>query len=463
MTVRILVVEDEPAVNALLVEIIEELGFDGRSAGSAEEGLARLGQERFDMVFTDLEIPLVDGLSFTEKARLEHPGTPVIVITAKENVDAALQALHLGATDYVSKPFEAPRIRVAIERILMKRQVESENLRLKEVLRLSSPDSQLVGEDVAMKEVYQLISKVAPTKATVLILGESGTGKELVARVIHKGSRQNHDTFLALNCAAFTETLLESEIFGHEAGSFTGAIKKKIGLIEVAEGGTLFLDEIAETSPSFQAKLLRVLQEKEFLRIGGTRLIKVDVRILAATNRDIKNEVAEKRFREDLFYRLNVFPIVLPPLRDRRKDIPPLISRFYSEFSGKGEEEACTGVSAKVEQILSRYLWPGNVRELKNVMERALILAGDDPIEPQHLPREIIESQRPEEAMTKLVDLPLKEAKSQLEARYLTVLMQKYGGNVTKAADHASIGRGTFHDKLKKLGIDPDDFRSKDA
>jgi DNA-binding NtrC family response regulator len=463
MIVRILVVDDEPTENALLVEIIKGLGFVGLGAANAEEGMARLGQERFDMVFADLKIPHTDGLSFTEKVLKEHPGTPVVVITAKEAVDAAVKALHLGATDYVAKPFEAPRIRVAIERILIKKKVESENLRLKEVLRLSSPDSQLVGEDVAMKEIYQLVGKVAPTQATVLILGESGTGKELVARVIHNGSRQNLDTFLALNCAAFTETLLESEIFGHEAGSFTGAAKKKIGLIEVAEGGTLFLDEIGETSPSFQAKLLRVLQEKEFLRVGGTRPIKVNVRILAATNRDIKKEVAEKRFREDLFYRLNVFPITLPPLRDRRKDIPLLISRFYSEFSGKGEEEASTGVSVEVERILSRYLWPGNVRELKNVMERALILAGDDPIEPQHLPREIIESQRPEEAMTKLVDLPLKEAKSQLEARYLTVLMQKYGGNVTKAADHASIGRGTFHDKLKKLGIDPDDFRSKDA
>ncbi|MHC5036172.1 MAG: sigma-54-dependent transcriptional regulator [Planctomycetota bacterium] len=459
MPKKILVVDDNETVRELLIQIVEDLGYQGIAVPGGEEGLAKLESEDFSVVFTDLKMPRMDGMEFLRAVQEKDPTLPVVMITAYGTIETAVQAMRRGAVDFVLKPFPVPQIKVILDRVFHTQDMELENRKLRELIRIGSPDASIVGEDLRMKEVYQLIEKVAPTDATVMIEGESGTGKELVARTIHKHSRRKDGQFVSINCAAVTETLIESEIFGHEAGAFTGAVGRKLGLIEVAEGGTLFLDEIGETPQAFQAKLLRAIQEREFLRVGGTRPVTVDTRFIAATNKDLKAEVAAGRFREDLYYRLNVFPIPIPPLRERKPDIPLLIRHFLDSFSPQKEGELRERITPQAEAILAKYLWPGNVRELRNVIERAVILAGGEPILPEHLPTEVQTRRERLSELTRLATLPFREAKSQLEARYFRQLMREFQGNVSRAAEHAGISRGTFHEKLNKLGIHPNDFR----
>jgi len=459
---KILVVDDERSVRELLMQIVQDLGFSAEGAEDGEDALSWLETDDFSVVFTDLKMPNLDGMAFLKRALEKNPGLPVVVITAHGTVETAVEAMRLGARDFLLKPFPVPQIKILLDRIFRAQEMENENRKLKELLRMGSPDASIVGEDIKMKEVYSLIEKVSPTDATVLIDGESGTGKELVARTIHKKSGREDGNFVSINCAAVTETLIESEIFGHEAGSFTGATGKKLGLIEVAEGGTLFLDEIAETPPPFQAKLLRAIQEKEFMRVGGTKTIKVDTRFIAASNRDLKEEIEAGRFREDLYYRLNVFPIRLPPLRERKGDIPLLVRHILSDLARKRGIKEGFEIAPEAENILMKYPWPGNIRELMNVIERTTIICGTPRITAEHLPREIHTHRERESELTRLVDLPFKEAKAQLEARYLRQLLSEFKGNVSKASEHANIGRGTLHEKLNKLGIDPNDYRGGD-
>jgi DNA-binding NtrC family response regulator len=461
MPKKILVVEDEEDVREMLIQALEGMGFEAIGASDGEDGLAWVGAEEFAAAFTDLKMPNMDGMEFLQRAKEKKPLLPVVMLTAHGTVDTAVEAMRKGASDFVLKPFPLGQIRAILERIFRAQEREEENLRLKELLRAGSPDPAMVGQDLKMKELYGLVEKVAPTDATVLIQGESGTGKELVARVIHRKSGRDPENFVAINCVAVTETLLESEIFGHEAGSFTGATGRKLGLMEVASGGTLFLDEVAETPASFQAKLLRALQEKEFLRVGGTKPVKVDTRIVAATNKDLRREAAEGRFREDLFYRLNVFPITLPPLRERKGDIPLLIRHFLDEQGRARGRKAAPVVLPEAEDALRRYAWPGNIRELRNVIERAVILAGDAPIGPELLPAEIHVHRDRISELTRLVDLPFREAKDQLETRYFRDLLRDCKGNVSRAAERAGIGRATLHEKLNKLRIDPEEYREK--
>ncbi len=459
MPKKVLIVDDDEAVRELLIDVVKDLGFEAVGAEDGEDGLSWIETETFSVVFSDLKMPNVDGMEFLRRLREKEPGLPVVMITAFGTVETAVEAMTLGASDFILKPFPVQQIKVILDRIFRAREMEKENVRLRKLLKMGSPDPSLVGEDLRMKEVYQLIEKVAPTDATVLIEGESGTGKELVARTIHKKSGRQGERFVSINCAAVTETLIESEIFGHEAGAFTGSTGKKLGLIEVAEEGTLFLDEIADTPPPFQAKLLRAIQEKEFMRVGGTRTIGVNTRFLAATNKPLKREVEAGRFREDLFYRLNVFPIVIPPLRERRADIPLLVRHFMETFAKREGLKEPLDIDAGAMDLLSKYAWPGNIRELQNIVERAFILSGGGRIAPDHLPQEVHTKRQRSSELTRLVDLPFREAKAELETRYLRQLLAEYQGNVSRAAQHAGIGRGTLHEKLNKLGIDPARYR----
>ncbi|MHC4600236.1 MAG: sigma-54-dependent transcriptional regulator [Planctomycetota bacterium] len=462
MPKKILIVDDDLRVRDLLTRIVEDLGFASLTAVDGEDALSWLESEEVSVVFSDLKMPNMNGLEFLRVAREKHPTLPVVIVTAYGSVETAVEAMKDGAADFLLKPFPVPQIKVILDRIFRAQEIELENRKLKELLRMGSPDADLVGEDLSMKEVYQLVEKVAPTDATVLIDGESGTGKELVARTLHKLSGRKAEKFVPINCMAITETLIESEIFGHEAGAFTGAAGRKLGLIEVAEGGTLFLDEIGETPQAFQAKLLRSIQEKEFMRVGGTTPIQVDTRFVAATNKDLKAEVDAGRFREDLYYRLNGFPIRLPPLRERRGDIPLLVDHFLNRFTGGGGKRAASSITPEAAKILAKYPWPGNVRELMNIIERAVILAGGASIRPDHLPKEIHSHRERASELTRLVELPFREAKAALEGRYFRQLLREFKGNVSRAAEHASIGRGTLHEKLNKLGIDPKQYRGGD-
>jgi DNA-binding NtrC family response regulator len=366
-----------------------------------------------------------------------------------------------GAADFVTKPLELSFLELALRRTLEARRTSEELERLRPHADEREGLGGLVGRSLPMKKVYTLIDKVARTPLTVLILGESGTGKELCARAIHEQSPRAAERFQAVNCAAFTETLLESELFGHEKGAFTGADKKKLGHFEVAQGGTLFLDEVAEAPASVQAKLLRVIQEREIVRVGGTDPIKTDVRIVAATNKDLEAEVAAGRFRQDLYYRLATFTIQLPPLRERPDDIALLCERFL-----RREGQAPRALSVEATLALSRHPWPGNVRQLENAMARATVMVGPDgPIELEHLPPEVVAggatppSASGEAMDTRLFDLPLKEARERFERVYLEELLRRCQGNVSEASRRAGLGRASLHEKINKLGLDTDAFR----
>jgi DNA-binding NtrC family response regulator len=458
---RILVIEDDEAQRDSILEALDTLGYKGIGAEDGEEGLSWIQSEDFEAVLTDTDMPNVGGLEFLKVAREKRPDLPVVMVTDAVAVETAVEAMRAGAADFITKPCSVAQLRGVLSRILRVREVETQNRRLKELVRVSTPDPSMVGEDPGMKAVYDLIEKVAPTEATVLVLGESGTGKELVARAIHRGSGRAEASFVPVNCAAFTETLLESEVFGHEKGAFTGAEGRKAGLMEIASDGTLFLDEVGDTTLPFQAKLLRAIQEKEFLRVGGTEPVKVDTRFVAATNKDLDEEVKAGRFRKDLFYRLNVFPISIPPLRERPRDIPLLIDHFLEACVGSLGHKRSPGVEGTASVLLTNYPWPGNVRELKNVIERAVILAGDAPVRADHLPAELHPERELATELTRMIDLPFQEAKAQLEGRYFRDLIQLCRGNVSQAAKMAGLGRASLHEKLKKLGISADDYRKK--
>ena len=471
MPSRILVVDDEVRVGKFLETVLKQEGWEVTLATGGEQALEELRTSAFDLVITDLVMPGVDGMQVLEAARTEDPDAFVIVITGYSTVESAVEAMKRGAFDYIPKPFKVEHIKLQCRKALEQHRILMENRALRHQLNVTTVRfGRMIGESPAMQGVYRLISRVAPTDSTVLVRGESGTGKELVARAIHYHSQRRDRALVTVNCAALPETLLESELFGHARGAFTGAATAKRGLLEEADGGTFFLDEIGDISLGLQAKLLRVLEEGEFLRLGETRPRKVDVRIIAATNRDLEKAKESGAFRPDLYYRLNVVTIMLPPLRDREGDIPLLASHFLQRHAQR-TGRPLRGFSAQAMQHLCAYSWPGNVRELENVVERAVILAEGPLIEVHDLPKEMQDVQPRDGngrtaddgpvsspgngAGTDLLTLsrPFKEAVREFERALVLKALEEAGGVPAQAARLLGLNRSTFHEITCRLGL----------
>ena len=382
----ILVVDDEPAMRLLLSSVLKEEGHDVTSAASGEEALQLIAKRHYHLVLTDLKMPGISGLDLLERVKRDDPGTAVIILTAFGTVEGAVEAMRRGAVHYLLKPLSNPEeLRLSVRRVLEEQRVTDEATTLRQATEAVFPFGEIVAGDGKMQAALELGRSVAPTDATVLVTGETGTGKELMARAIHHWSTRAEQSFVAVNCAALAESLLESELFGHEKGAFTGAVSQRRGRFELAHGGTLFLDEVGEMTHALQSKLLRVLQEGTFERVGGTKTVTVDVRVIAATNRDLQRLVAERVFREDLYYRLSVFPILLPPLRERPADILPLADHVLRQASRRFGKRI-VGFAGEVPALLQGYAWPGNIRELQNVVERAVILCREERIPSAHPP-----------------------------------------------------------------------------
>ncbi|MFQ5864390.1 MAG: sigma-54-dependent transcriptional regulator [bacterium] len=443
---NILVIDDEPKMCKVLKFALEPEGYAVTTAESAETGLERFSQKSFDLVVTDLRMPGKDGLFVLENVKKQSPQTEVIMMTAYATAQNAVEAMKKGAYDYIIKPFEMDELKLKVKHIIEKRQLAQENVQLKRELKDKYSLENMVGQSGVMQEVYKMVEKVAPTDATVLIGGESGTGKELVAQAIHFLSPRSSEPFVAVNCGALPESLLESELFGHEKGAFTGADKMKVGRFELAGEGTIFLDEIGDISPSTQIKLLRVLQNHQIERVGGTQTIHIKARTIAATNRDLEKALKAGNFREDLYYRINVFPIYLPPLRDRKEDIPELVSHFLKKF---GKQE--TNIESTALELLMKYRWPGNVRELENVLERALIMSGIGVIRDEDLPQYIKDVSV--SGPGTLIEIP-KEGISleEMEKKLIKNALNKAGGNKSKAAKLLGITRRKLYSMMERLG-----------
>ena len=459
---RVLVVDDEPDMVENCARILKRAGHQCLTATDPQRALALVDSERPDLLLTDLKMPGMDGMEVLRRAHEVDPALPVILITAFASIESAVAAIKQGAFDYLPKNFSVDQLRVAVERGLRQRELQLENRNLREQLQGTLGLDNLIGRSPAMAKVFELVRKAARSDANILVLGESGTGKELIARAIHANSPRASQAFVPVDCASLPEQLLESELFGHEKGAFTGAVKAKRGLMEVADRGTLFLDEIGELPVALQAKLLRVLQERQLRHVGGTALIDVDVRLVAATNRDLREAVAKGQFREELYYRVNVIAIPLPPLRERAGDLKLLAYAFLKRYGG----ERVKGFDDAALQTLEGYAWPGNVRELQNVIERACALADGERVTPSDLPDYLLQggggvrgvAQSPTgPALPPSGDLPLKDAKEKwmqvLEASYLRDLLERHEGNVSAAAKTAGIDRKTFHRLINKYRI----------
>ena len=443
---RILIVEDDPGLRFTMTDALEVAGFAVTGASSGTEAIRRLHDERFDVVVTDLRLPGKDGMEVLREAMGKTPPPSVVVMTGYGSVESAVAAIKSGAEDYLTKPFPMEALLLLLDKILRFRALERENRELKRRILSQSRFDELIGRSKPMLDVFDLVSTVAGTDATVLLLGDSGTGKELVARALHRRGKRKDGPFVALNCSAIPESLFEAEIFGYEKGAFTGADRRRAGKIEQADGGTLFFDEVAEIPVSAQAKLLRVLEERSFTRLGGSETVHVDLRVISATNRqDMRKLIDAGRFRMDLFYRLNVFEIRMPPLRDRREDIPLLVEHFFEKLGGDRR------VSEKAMALLMDHPFPGNVRELWNVMERASILCGDGAIGPEHLPPEFLGSRRPPSGIPVPEEiLPLKEAVRRFEMEYIGKALEAAGGSKSRASDLLQIGRKALWERLKQ-------------
>ncbi|MBD3378047.1 response regulator [candidate division KSB1 bacterium] len=441
---RILVIDDEKRLCTLLKTAIESPQLAVATANTGESALAAFELEKFDIVISDIKMPGLSGLDVLEHIKRISPETEVLLMTAYAETQTAVQAMKMGAFDYLIKPFEMDELSLKIEQILEKQALKQENQNLRQQVQHRFSLDNMVGKSGAMQRVYELVHKVANSDATVLIRGESGTGKELIAKALHFMSQRKEHPFFTVNCGALPDNLLESELFGHEKGAFTGADKEKPGQFELANKGTLFLDEIGELTLPTQVKLLRVLQSHEILRLGGTRPLRVEARVISATNRPLESMVKEKTFREDLYYRINVFPITLPPLRDRRQDIPELVSHFLVK-----QNHAPDGIQAKALNLLMDYPWPGNVRELENVIERALILASGQPIQPNDLPPHIRgEAETPlQHHLEEQTWMTLDE----MEKRLIVRSLQDMQGNKTEAAKRLGITRRQLYSKVERL------------
>jgi DNA-binding NtrC family response regulator len=451
---RVLIVEDDPATRCGLTELVRAWGFTADDAADGAEALEKVTVFRPSIVVTDLVMPRMSGIELLRALQPEIDNIKVILLTAQGTVDTAVEAVKGGAEDYLTKPLDPNKLHRLLERLAEINQQKRENQALRRQLNDRGHFGRIIGHSPAMRALYQVLEQAAPTPASMLILGESGTGKELVAQTIHQLSPRALAPFVAINCAAIPDTLLESEIFGHEKGAFTGATDRRAGCFELADRGTLFLDEIAEMTPATQVKLLRVLQERKFRRLGGRTEQEVDVRVLAATNIDPVAAIRDGKLREDLYYRLNVFSIALPPLRDRKDDLPLLIQAFIEEFNIR-DHHTVKGVSAAAMRQLERYEWPGNVRELRNVIERATILARGDSIEPAHLPvfgpaPAAAAAASPANGVTIAPGMTVDEA----EQKLIMATLESAGGNKTRAAEMLGISLKTLHNKLNRFKED---------
>ena len=450
MANRVLIIDDDEKLLKLLSASLEKEGFVVSTAAKAEEGLERFREIDFDVCMVDLVLPDMDGIELLKAIRNIDSNFPVIMITGHATIDLAVKAMRMGAFYFIEKPASTKAILEILKRAIEQKELILNYQSLKKTAEEKFSFSGIIGKSKQMQEVFELIERIASAEATVLIQGESGTGKELVAKAIHFNSQRKENRFVAINCSALPESLLESELFGYERGAFTGATKKKKGLFEISHKGTIFLDEIVETSPAFQSKLLRVLEEKTFYPVGSTEERKSDVRILAATNKNIEDSVAEGQFRKDLYYRLNVVKISLPPLRDRKIDIPLLTQNFLTIYSDKNRKDI-QGVSDEAMEVLMRYSWPGNVRELENAIERAVILCQEETIRAEHLPERTSRSEDLEPSNI----LEYESAKEAFEKKYLRNLLKQTGGNVTDAARISQMTRQNIYLKLKKYEINP--------
>jgi DNA-binding NtrC family response regulator len=448
---RVLIVEDEDATRAGLAELVRTWGFVTEAAANGEDALRLVTTFRPSIVVTDMVMPKMDGLSLLKALQDEADQLKVILLTAQGSVETAVEALKLGAADYLTKPVDTQKLKLLLSSIAELNAQKRENEALRRQLREKGSFGRIVGNSPKMRKIYQVIEQAAPTPASVLIIGESGTGKELVAQTIHQLSPRAESPFVAINCAAIPETLLESEIFGHERGAFTGAVDRRAGCFELADRGTLFLDEIAEMVPVTQVKLLRVLQERRFRRLGGRVEQDVDVRVIAATNVNPVDAIRDGKLRDDLYYRLNVFTIDLPPLRDRKEDLPLIIQSLLEEFNQRDRRHV-QAVTPEAMRMLELYDWPGNVRELRNVIERATILAKGDFIEPAHLPRfgappRPIESTPSASGVTIAPGMTVDEA----ERKLIIATLEAAGNNKTRAAEMLGISLKTLHNKLNRM------------
>jgi len=453
---RILVIDDEEIMQDVLGTLLKKEGYEFELCATGRQGLERFSSQPFDLILLDLMLPGMNGLDVLREIRFLDAQAVVIMITAFGTIETAVAATREGAYDFVAKPFKNDELMLVIKNGLQKRRLMMENIYLRQSFYKQYSFDSIVGKSSQMQDIFKLIAQVAPTKSTVLIVGESGTGKELVAKAIHNYSLRADQPFIPINCGNIPTELLESELFGFKKGAFTGAFSTKKGLLEVASGGTVFLDEIGNISMELQAKLLRVIQEKEFRRLGDVESIRVDVRILAASNEDVKNLVAQGKFREDLYYRLNVIRIVLPPLRERRADIPLLVEHFTHKICQENGKACCT-IDQDAMEVLMNYRWSGNVRELENVIERAIVLSGEDSrIRKDLLPQEMtlsLENMRlteevPEEGIS------LKDAVVNYEKRLIQLALRKVGGNQKKAAQLLQLNPTTLNEKIKRLAID---------
>ncbi|HSO18811.1 MAG TPA: sigma-54 dependent transcriptional regulator [Desulfosarcina sp.] len=450
MTAKILVVDDDAAHRTMLKAVLSTEGYRVGEADDGDTACRAVEKAVYDMVLMDLRMKRMDGDAAQKEIAAISPGMPVIIMTAYGSVRSAVEALKSGAQDYLTKPVDVEELKILVAKILHHRQLERENRNLKERLDARFEFGNIIGRSPAMGELFETMSLVAPSAATVLIQGESGTGKELVANAIHHNSPRRNLPFVKLNCAALPENLLESELFGYEKGAFTGATGPKKGRFQLADRGTLFLDEIAEMAPATQAKILRVLQEKEFEPVGGTHTIRVDTRIISATNRHLEEEIAAGRFREDLYYRLNVVTLNVPPLRDRTVDIPLLAGFFLERYAGKNRRRI-KNIHPRAMDLLLRHTWPGNVRELENVVERAVIMARGDMLMPENLPDAFDDRQSRESDREPI--LASGRSLKEVEKEMIVKTLADMEGNRTRTAALLGISRRTLQLKLKDYGI----------
>jgi two-component system response regulator AtoC len=442
--VKILVVDDEIVVRESLSDWLKDAGYQVFTAESGYEALEMIEKEKPGIMIADLMMPGMDGIELMKKAREQQPGLEVVIVTAYASIPTAITAMKEGAYDYIEKPFCPERAELLVRKLAEHQELLEENLSLRQRLDDHYRFENIITKSAKMQRVIEVIKVVAKSNATVLVTGESGTGKELVARAIHSQSNRHNKPFIAVSCAALPESLLESELFGHEKGSFTGAYAQKKGKFEFGEGGTLFLDEIGEMSANIQVHLLRVLEEKEFTRVGGNEPIKVDVRVISATNKDLRKAIEKQEFREDLYYRLNVVNVELPPLRERKEDVPLLAQHFLNKFASENRKEI-SGFSPEALEFLLDYDWPGNVRELENAIERAVILAKNSLITVDDLPQE---------NLSLGYSIGSKKSIKEVEKEHILNVLRKTGDNYSEAARILGISRMTLYNKAKEYGFD---------
>jgi len=461
---RILVADDEEIVIQSCLRVLSAGGFQVDAARDGLEALRAIDENGYDVLILDIKMPKMNGMEVLQRVKEAHPDIDVIMITGLHAIETAVQAMKLGAFDYLPKPFEPEELELVVARAFERRQLLQENISLKSAVSAKYRFENIIGSSPQMQAVYRLIARCAPTNSTVILRGESGTGKELIARAIHYNSLRKDKPFVTVDCTALSESLLESELFGHVKGSFTGAVSNKKGLFETADGGTLFLDEIGNISLSTQAKLLRFIEEREFKAVGDTRVQTVNIRMITATNKDLEAMVADGNFRDDLYYRINIFPIEIPPLRERRDDIPPLAVHFLKKFRSEAEHEV-REFSAGAMNLLMNLDWPGNVRELENVVHRGVILASSDVIRQgdlvnivDMLPRVALDVPRTSEDLKRIKKIARQKSVENVEKLFVLGALKRNGWNVTRSAEETGMQRSNFQALMKKY-----DIRIRDA